>query len=134
MNRYSMAMTQAKKGERARKTRKEILRSMKKMSCCVGKHAKRYRDLLEAQWDTTDLSQQQAQQIIARIDKILNQLPAAIEQAHERIIGERLVPNDRKILSLYESHTQVYHRGKAGAATEFGLQLLVGESRDGFIS
>ena len=54
-------------------------------------------------------------------------MPAAIAQAHERIIGERVVPNDDKILSLYQPHAQVYVRGKAGADVEFGLQLLISE-------
>ncbi len=67
------------------------------------------------------------------MDTILLQIPAAISQAHERIIGERVVPNDDKILSLYQSHAQVYVRGKAGADVEFGLQLLISESADGLI-
>ena len=133
MNRYCIAMTQAKRGARARKKRKEVLRLMKKLSQCVNKHAERYRALLLAKREETGLSEGQAQQIIKRIDTVLAQLPDAITQAHERIIGERLVPNDRKILSLYESHAKVYHRGKAGKSTEFGLQLLVGESMDGLI-
>jgi hypothetical protein len=133
MNRYCIAMTQAKRGAKARKERKRVLRLMKKLSRCVSKHAERYRALLLEKREETGLSERQAQQIIKRIDNVLAQLPDAITQAHERIIGERLVPNDRKILSLYESHAQVYHRGKAGKPTEFGLQLLVAESMDGLI-
>ncbi|MCC5023100.1 MAG: hypothetical protein J6386_10025 [Candidatus Synoicihabitans palmerolidicus] len=34
------------------------------------------------------------------------QLPAAIKQAHERIIGKRPVPNAEKILSVYEPDVQ----------------------------
>lgn len=133
MNRHCMAMTQAKKGEKARKVRKQILRSMKKLSKCVASHAERYRDLLKAHWAQTELSEKEATQIMGRIEKVLTQLPHAIKQAHERIIGGRLIPNSQKILSLYEPHAQVYHRGKAGADTEFGLQLVVGESMDGLI-
>lgn len=134
MNRYCIAMTHAKKGEKARKERKRLLRLMKKLAKCVGGHAKRYRDLLKAGWKETDLSEKEALQIIGRIENVLTQLPDAIAQAHERIIGERQVPNERKILSLYESHAQVYHRGKAGAQTEFGLQLVVGEAVDGLVT
>lgn len=134
MNRYCIAMTHAKKGEKARKERKRLLRLMKKLSKCVSAHAERYRDLLKARWEETDLSEKEALQIIGRIENVLRQLPDAITQAHERIIGERQVPNDRKILSLYESHAQVYHRGKAGAQTEFGLQLVLGEAAVGLIT
>ena len=57
-----------------------------------------------------------------------------IGQAHERIIGERQVANEDKILSIHEEHAKVYNRGKAGAQVEFGLQLLIGENLDGMIT
>jgi hypothetical protein len=60
-------------------------------------------------------------------------LPHAIEQAHERIIGERQVKNAEKMLSLYEQHAAVYVRGKAEAEVEFGSQLLLGEAASGVI-
>jgi hypothetical protein len=133
MNKLCMAMTHQKRGKNSRSRKKEILRQMKRLSHCVEKHGRRYHKLLSDQREKTDLSEKGANQILKRIDKVLTQLPEAIKQAHERIIGGRQVPNDRKILSLYESHSQVYHRGKAGKQTEFGLQLLVGESMDGLI-
>ena len=39
----------------------------------------------------------------------------AQKQAHERIIGERQVGNEEKILSLYEGHAAVYVRGQTEA-------------------
>ena len=66
-----------------------------------------------------------------RIDRVVKQLPQAIHQAHERIIGERQVMGGEKILSLSESHAAVYVRGNAGAEVEFGCQLLLGESESG---
>ena len=63
----------------------------------------------------------------------MSQLPETTRQAHERVIGERLVANQDKILSLYEPQSQVYYRGKASKTTEFGLQCHLAESMDGFI-
>ena len=60
-------------------------------------------------------------------------LPAAIRQAHERIIGERPVASADKILSLYEDDLHVIVRGKAGAEVEFGNTLLLAENLDGII-
>ena len=82
----------------------------------------------------TDLKEGEARQIMERIDLILKQLPQAIRQAHERIIGERQLKNGEKMLSLYEGHAAVYVRGKAGAEVEFGNQLLLGESESGVIN
>lgn len=134
MNRLSMAMT--KQGRRAgkRKARKRTLRAMKRQVKMVAAHARRYRELLERRWTETDLSRRQAQQIIDRIDTILERLPYAVKQAHERIIGERQVANEEKILSLYEGHAAVYVRGKAGAELEFGSQLLLAEAECGVIT
>jgi len=52
--------------------------------------------------------------VIARIDGVLAQLPQAVKQAHERIIGERAVPNADKILSLYDADLHVIVRARRG--------------------
>ncbi|MCC5024832.1 MAG: hypothetical protein J6386_19470 [Candidatus Synoicihabitans palmerolidicus] len=66
--------------------------------------------------------------IIARIAAMLEQLPAAIKQAHERIIGARPVPNAEKILSVYEPDVQTVVRGKASGEVEFGNTLMISEN------
>src|ERR1039457_2257346 len=63
-------------------------------------------------WQDTDLKAGEARQILERIRVVVEKLPAAIRQAHERIIGERPVENDEKVLSLYEVQASVYVRGK----------------------
>ena len=133
MNRLCMKMTHARRKKDAKRVRKAVLREMKKLSKIIAAHAERHRQLLEQRWRETDLREGAARQIVERIDSVLAQLPAAIRQAHERIIGERQVKNDEKILSLYEGHAAVYVRGKAGAEVEFGSQLLLGESQSGVI-
>lgn len=133
MNKLSMKMTQARRNKDARRLRKAVLREMKKLSKGIAAHAERHRELLAQHWQETDLKQGEAQQILARIDRILERLPQALRQAHERIIGERQVKNEDKLLSLYEEHAAVYVRGKAGAEVEFGSQLLLGESESGVI-
>jgi hypothetical protein len=136
MNAKAMAMSAASRrgrgGDKLRE-RKRVLREMKEIVGKVRHHGERYRNLLAQSWSETELSEAQATLIIKRLDTILTQLPAAIKQAHERIIGERVVPNDEKTLSFYQPHAQVYVRGKAGADAEFGLQLLVCESAEGLI-
>lgn len=133
MNRLCIQMTHARRKKDGKRQRKATLRQMKKLSKVIARHAERHRDELAERWAETDLSAGQAQQIIERIEVILERLPAAIKQAHERIIGERQVMNEEKILSLYEGHAAVYVRGKAGAEVEFGSQLLLGEIESGLI-
>lgn len=56
------------------------------------------------------------------------------DTAHRRVILREEVPNSEKLFSLFETHTQLYRRGKAGTANQFGRQVLVFEDGAGFIS
>jgi hypothetical protein len=133
INRQSIAMTQAPKADDSKKARKRVLRRLKQIVRVVRKHARRHRDLLDQEWQKTDWSRPQAEVVLRRIDGVLHQLPAAVKQAHERIIGERQVPNADKILSLYEPDLHVIVRGKAGADVEFGNTLLIAEQAQGLV-
>jgi hypothetical protein len=133
MNQLCIRMSHARRKKDSKRIRKAVLREMKKLSKVIAGHAERHRALLEKHWMETDLKEGEARQILGRIDVILERLPYAVKQAHERIIGERQVSNAEKILSLYEGHAAVYVRGKADAEVEFGLQLLLGEVRSGVI-
>ena len=133
INRLCIEMTHSRRQPESRKERKRILRGMKKLVKVVGRHARTHRDLLDQAWEKTDWTRRQAEQVLGRIDQVLELLPRAQKQAHERIIGERKVDNAEKILSLYEPNIQVLVRGKAGAEVEFGNKLLLGENRQGII-
>lgn len=133
MNRLSIQMTHSRRRHDSKNARKKTLRAMKKMVDRAARHARNYRELLLNQWSRTEWSYAQAQQIIGRLDNVLQQLPQAKRQAHERIIGERQVQNQDKILSLYEPDINVLIRGKAGAEVEFGNGLLLAENPQGLI-
>jgi hypothetical protein len=106
---------------------------MKHLSQVIRRHAHRHREALLCRRAESDLTEPEAQQIIGRIDNVLAKLPEAIRQAHERIIGERQVPNAKKILSLYDPDLHVIVRGKAEAEVEFGNVLYVAEQLEGVI-
>lgn len=133
MNQLCIEMTHAGRTKDARRTRKAVLRKMKKLAKVVSLHAQRHRDLLVAEREKTAWSDAQARQVLARIDNVLEKLPAAIHQAHERLIGERQVKNADKILSLYDPDVRVIVRGKAGSAVEFGNGLYLAEQAQGMI-
>lgn len=133
MNQLCIQMTHTPKKTEGKKHRKKMLRKMNKLIGTVAHHARRYRNLLAEQWEKTDWSRLQAEQVLKRLDNVLEQLPAARKQAWQRIIQEEPVANEDKILSLYESAIRVVVRHKAGAEVEFGNTLLLGESRQGLI-
>ncbi len=133
INRLSIEMTHTRHRPDSKKARKQVLRTMKKLMKKIDRHARKHRDLLENEREQTDLTEGEAALIIRRIDRIREQLPQAIRQAHERIIGGRQVANEDKILSLYDPDIHVLVRGKAGAEVEFGNTLLLAEQRQGVI-
>ena len=133
MNSLCIEMTHVRKKKGAKKLRKKIFRRMKKLMKTVEKHARNHFLLLEAHWQETDWSGAQTQVVLNRIQNILDQLPQAVHQAHERLIGERRVANKDKILSLHEPDVRVMVRGKADAEVEFGNGFYLAEQADGLI-
>ena len=133
MNTLCMKMTAKSHAADGRKHRKKVLREMKDLEKRIAAHARAHVTILKTRREETDLSEAQAQLIINRIEHVLEQLPAAVKQAHERIIGGRRVANEDKILSLYDDQINVIKRGKAGAQVEFGNKLWLGETREGII-
>ena len=54
--------------------------------------------------------------------------------ARRRVLEGEKVPNEDKLFSIFEPHTQLYKRGKAGEPIQFGRQFLIYEDGAGFIT
>lgn len=54
--------------------------------------------------------------------------------ARRRVLEGETVPNGDKLFSIFETHTQLYKRGKAGQPMQFGRLVLIYEDRAGFIT
>ena len=117
----------------SRRLRKQTLRQMDRLVGTVRHHARRYRQLLDEHWERTDWTRPQAEQVLGRMDEVLEQLPKARQQARQRILKGQLVPNQEKILSLYETDVHVIVRKQAGAEVEFGHTLFLAENPQGLI-
>jgi len=77
---------------------------------------------------TTVLSQTTAiEQWIELTEQVCN-------TARRRVLLGESVPNSDKLFSLFETHTQLYRRGKAGQPNQYGRLVLVYEDGAGFIS
>ena len=57
-----------------------------------------------------------------------------IWQASERVLFERPVPNEKKLFSLFEPHTELLKRGKAGKDVEFGHMIQIQQVGGKFIT
>ena len=133
INRLGIAMTHTRAKEDSQRQRKITLRKMDRVVATVCAHARRYRKLLDQQWEQTEWTRAQTEQVLRRMDQVLEQLPQARKQARQRILSGQLVDNQEKILSFYEPDVRVIVRKKAGAEVEFGNTLLLGENTQGLI-
>jgi len=57
-----------------------------------------------------------------------------IDQTRRRIFEGEIVPPDEKLYSLFEAHTELLIRGKAGKPVEFGHKVLLSQTGEKFIS
>jgi len=55
------------------------------------------------------------------------------DTARRRVIEGKTVPNCDKLFSIFEPHTQLYKRGKAGQPIQFGRQVFIFEDAAGFL-
>ena len=56
-----------------------------------------------------------------------------VEQADKRIMQGETLPPDEKLYSLFEAHTELIVRGKAGKPVEFGHKILIAQTGEKFI-
>tara|TARA_B000000460_G_C21516408_1_gene393645 strand:- start:247 stop:1713 length:1467 start_codon:yes stop_codon:yes gene_type:complete len=54
--------------------------------------------------------------------------------AHHRLATGESAPNEDKLFSIFEPHTQLYRRGKAAKPNQFGRLIMVFEDGAGFIT
>ena len=66
------------------------------------------------------------QAFIARTERVQN-------TAHRRVLQGERVPNSEKLFSMFEPHTQLFKRGKAGQPLPFGRLVLLSEDAAGFL-
>jgi IS5 family transposase len=57
-----------------------------------------------------------------------------INQARRRVLDHEQVPNEEKIFSIFETHTDLIKRGKSLKPVEFGHKVYIAESAHGLIT
>ncbi len=57
-----------------------------------------------------------------------------VDQARRRVLHGESVPNEEKLFSLFEPHTELLKRGKAGKAIEFGHMIQIQQVAEKFIT
>jgi hypothetical protein len=77
MNRLNIQMSQQGRRPGRKQERKRVLGAIKKLVRVVRAHARRHRDLLDQRWEQIEWTRGQAEQILRRLDSVLELLPRA---------------------------------------------------------
>jgi IS5 family transposase len=75
-----------------------------------------------------------AESLAGRVGEFLPRLTQGIAQARRRVLQGEPVPAKEKLLSLFEPHTQIIPRFKAGKPVEFGRKIRLDEVEGGIIT
>ena len=99
-----------------------------------------YRELIEAVERVVGISSEVAcllPETDSYAEELKHYLPLAgrvIDQARRRVFGGEKLPASEKLYSIFEEHTELIKRGKAGKGIEFGHKILVGQTGEKYIS
>lgn len=71
---------------------------------------------------------------IAEITTFIGRTRQVADTAYRRVMLGEKVPNEDKLFSVFETHTQLYRRGKQAEPNQFGRLVMVYEDGAGFIT
>jgi len=110
--------------------RERLQREYRKLLRFSGKITHRARQLLHQAEASAWAACPQVQQLRA----FLERTEQVRDTARRRVLQGERVPNSEKLFSIFEPHTQLYKRGKAGEPVQFGRLALIYEDAAGFIT
>jgi transposase, IS5 family len=70
----------------------------------------------------------------AELERMTGLAERVIDQTRRRVVEGESVPASEKIVSIFEPHTDIIVRGKAGKPTEFGHKLWLSEVEGGILT
>jgi IS5 family transposase len=75
-----------------------------------------------------------AEAISQQIDHYIELGQRVVDQAWRRVLEGERVPNEEKLFSIFEAHTELLKRGKAGKDVEFGHMIQIQQVDGKFIT
>jgi hypothetical protein len=125
----TIARISSRKGTNYKKRLKKPYRDLLKRTRKILRRAKRLCDDLQV--GSSGLT---AQAQLERLRTFIDRTEHVCNTARRRVLQGEKVPNKEKLFSLFEPHTQLYKRGKAGEPVQFGRLVMVYEDAAGFIT
>ena len=118
-------------GRKARKAKEQTRRAYRKLLCITRASVKQAREVIKV---LSEVATEETTQIAQQIAHFVPLVEQVIDQATRRVLHGEQVPVADKIVSLFEPHTDIIRRGKAGRSAEFGHKVWVDEVDGGIVS
>ena len=126
----------------ARQTARQVAESMRRQQ---ERGKKAYRKLLDltrrtvAQAKTVldklkTCGEQQAARLAQTLERFLPQAEQVLAQTVRRVLQDEKVPAGEKLVSIFEPHTDIIARGKAGKPVEYGHKVWFDEVEGGLVT
>lgn len=130
---------------------KKIVRNIGRISARKGPHYKKrlkkqYRHLLTRTQRILALARQLSDELalqplneadrtrLGRLQTFLERTEQVCDTARRRVMQGEKVPNEEKLFSIFEPHTQLYKRGKPGEPIQYGRLVMIYEDAAGFLT
>jgi IS5 family transposase len=125
----SIAQGARRRGEEAKEVSKAAYRRLIGVARASLKQASKVQQMLH--------SQAQARlggRLADELERFEGLLERVVEQTERRVLSGESVAAGEKLVSLFEEHTTIIARGKAGKKTEFGRKVWLEEVEGGIVS
>lgn len=131
-NRTCSARKTARQAQRLIARQKEAgKRAYRKLVKIAQQSVEQAKQVLEALGEN---SHQQAKRLKATLETFIPRTEQVIEQTVRRVFQDEKEPADEKNVSLFETHTAIIRRGKAGKPVEYGRKVWLDEVDGGIVT
>jgi hypothetical protein len=125
----SISRVSASKNPRKKDALEGLYNDLLNRTCSLLERARNIQNTAETEGTTVETLA-----LAAELQTWIELTEQVCDTARRRVLMGEEVPNCDKLFSLFETHTQLYRRGKAGTPNQFGRLVLVFEDGAGFIS
>ena len=131
-NRTRSARKTARQIRRLIASRKEAGKQAYRKLVKITKQAvKQAKQVLETLAELTDVP---AQRLRNTLETFIPRAEQVIDQTVRRVFEDEKVPAEEKIVSIFEPHTAIIRRGKAGKPVEYGQKVWLDEVEGGIVT
>ena len=124
----------AKKGHSAEQLKPLYLQLISMVEGLFGWARSVRKELAKSRRLTGVMDTAKAAAIVEQIDHYIELGQRVVDQARRRVLGGERVPNEEKLFSIFEPHTELLIRGKAGKNVEFGHMIQIQQVDGKFIT